>query len=680
MDEKSAQIFQFIWFDLDKHSTMKWHHKTADGYRNLLHQINFCGATDSISQQCENKLKEKYLEHYRALVDDQQGVNNYAEMVLTLVAHKKNESSNWKSAFHDLSDDQLYDLIPESCRKTEASSSDDQHFLCQFSKVSKMMNQDEQTESPDNTSLVGKYEPSVPRSFNDSTCNKNSVSAVLVSSSNVAKEKVPAEYNGNAYVQNSGFPPQSSATSLWQNCGPLKTKNANLVIPALAGPNKSCNGGSKLYRDSKNQLNDRACPTKVTVESHLFTEAETRINKRKHIADEFSVPTKSEPPPFKTAKEQLDIEYQKKYGTNPQNLASHMVYGSNRKCLGTRRGPSSKFVPPVINKSASDGNGQNVYDGTDAISQEDGGILQDDRLKNVDPKMVKLMLNEIMDHGPPVSWDDIAGLEFAKNTIKEIVVWPMLRPDIFTGLRGPPKGILLFGPPGTGKTLIGKCIASQSKSTFFCISASSLTSKWVGEGEKLVRALFAVAKCYQPAVIFIDEIDSLLTQRSDSEHESSRRMKTEFLVQLDGATTTGDERLLIVGATNRPQELDEAARRRLVKRLYIPLPEPHARRQIVQTLLCDHSHSLTNEDLDLICEKTAGYSGADMANLCKEAALGPIRSISFENIEFITADQVRPINVKDFIDALKQVRASVSDRDLELYAEWNQKFGSGCPA
>ena len=123
-------------------------------------------------------------------------------------------------------------------------------------------------------------------------------------------------------------------------------------------------------------------------------------------------------------------------------------------------------------------------------------------------------------------------------------------------------GLLLFGPPGTGKTLIGKCIASQSGSTFFSISASSLTSKWIGEGEKMVRALFAVARVHQPSVVFIDEIDSLLSQRSESEHEASRRIKTEFLVQLDGATTEGEERILVVGATNRPQELDEAARRR----------------------------------------------------------------------------------------------------------------------
>jgi fidgetin-like protein 1 len=119
----------------------------------------------------------------------------------------------------------------------------------------------------------------------------------------------------------------------------------------------------------------------------------------------------------------------------------------------------------------------------------------------------------------------------------------------------------------------GKCIAHESGATFFSISASTLTSKYIGEGEKMVRTLLAVARWKQPSVVFIDEIDSLLTQRSESDHEASRRMKTEFLVQLDGAATHEEDRVLIVGATNRPQEIDEAARRRLVKRIYVPLPD-----------------------------------------------------------------------------------------------------------
>ncbi|CAL4065842.1 unnamed protein product, partial [Meganyctiphanes norvegica] len=391
---------------------------------------------------------------------------------------------------------------------------------------------------------------------------------------------------------------------------------------------------------------------------------------------------------FKTASHQLALEQQKKFGNS--GAVSGTSYGSGKRSLGLRRAPAvnSKFTPPIrkedediggdelVRKITPHGNSGNGTARSDVPEDSPyAELMMDERLKGIDVKMVELIMNEIMDIKLSVTWDDIAGLQLAKATIQEIVVWPMLRPDIFTGLRGPPKGLLLFGPPGTGKTMIGKCIASQSGSTFFSISASSLTSKWVGEGEKMVRALFAVARCHQPCVIFIDEIDSLLTQRSESEHESSRRIKTEFLVQLDGATCDSEDRMLVVGATNRPQELDEAARRRLVKRLYIPLPEASARQQIITNLLANQSHTLSGADMTKVCELTDGYSGADMANLCREAALGPIRSINFADIQSISVDQVRPINLEDFRNALYCIRASVSDKDLAGYENWNKQFG-----
>jgi len=171
-----------------------------------------------------------------------------------------------------------------------------------------------------------------------------------------------------------------------------------------------------------------------------------------------------------------------------------------------------------------------------------------------------VVMNEMLDKSPGVTWDMIAGVEEAKRVLNEAVVLPSLRPDLFKGLRAPPRGVLLFGPPGTGKTLLAKAVASESGFAFFSISASSLVSKYLGEGEKMVRALFAVARRLQPAVIFIDEIDSILSARKENEHEASRRLKTELLVQMDGASTDSDDRILVMGATNLPWYVKEDGR------------------------------------------------------------------------------------------------------------------------
>ncbi|ADM12590.1 AAA ATPase proteasome regulatory subunit YTA6 [Encephalitozoon intestinalis ATCC 50506] len=293
---------------------------------------------------------------------------------------------------------------------------------------------------------------------------------------------------------------------------------------------------------------------------------------------------------------------------------------------------------------------------------------------NVESYIVDRIRNEILEKVMDIGWDDIIGLKDVKKTINEIVLWPMQRPDLFTGLRGPPKGLLLFGPPGTGKTMIGKCIASQCKATFFSISASSLTSKWVGEGEKMVRALFYLARSMQPSVVFIDEIDSLLSQRSDNENEGSRRIKTEFLVQFDGASTSNSDRILVIGATNRPHEIDEAARRRLVKRIYVPLPEHLGRRQMIEHLIRDYRNILGPQEFDEVAGMTEGYSGSDIFNLCREASLEPLREI--DDIKDFKNEDTRPISLEDFKKATRQIKKSVSERDLEIYSDWNSKFGS----
>jgi len=246
--------------------------------------------------------------------------------------------------------------------------------------------------------------------------------------------------------------------------------------------------------------------------------------------------------------------------------------------------------------------------------------------KGVDETAAKQIFNEIVIQGDEVHWDDVAGLDIAKSALKETVVYPFLRPDLFMGLREPARGMLLFGPPGTGKTMLARAVATESRSTFFAISASSLTSKYLGESEKLVRALFALAKVLAPSIIFVDEIDSLLSSRGGgSEHEATRRIKTEFLIQWSdlakaaaGRETTTDKdkdnkenkgdptRVLVLAATNLPWAIDEAARRRFVRRQYIPLPEEWVRKTQLRNLLGHQKQSVSDRELDMLVALTDG--------------------------------------------------------------------------
>jgi SpoVK/Ycf46/Vps4 family AAA+-type ATPase len=367
----------------------------------------------------------------------------------------------------------------------------------------------------------------------------------------------------------------------------------------------------------------------------------------------------------------------------------------------TRLQAKKTQTPLDLERSRSESPSREETKDTETIDSDDPGDVKEmqlsskevrekmedqiiEEIRGIDYNAAKQIFNEIVVRGDEVHWDDIAGLETAKNSLKETVVYPFLRPDLFSGLREPARGMLLFGPPGTGKTMLARAVATESNSTFFSISASSLTSKYLGESEKLVRALFQLAKKLSPSIIFVDEIDSLLSSRNESgENESSRRIKNEFLVQWSDLThaaagkDTGEDlqRVLVLAATNLPWAIDEAARRRFVRRQYIPLPEAETRLAQIVKLLAHQKHTLDDKHKAKLVELTDGFSGSDITALAKDAAMGPLRSLG-DKLLSTAKSEIRPIGLEDFEASLKYIRPSVSKENLGEFDEWAKKFGS----
>ncbi|XP_041884750.1 katanin p60 ATPase-containing subunit A-like 2 isoform X8 [Corvus kubaryi] len=329
-------------------------------------------------------------------------------------------------------------------------------------------------------------------------------------------------------------------------------------------------------------------------------------------------------------------------------------------------------------------------------------------------ELAMVVSKDIYLHKLNVKWDDIIGLDAAKRLVKEAVVYPIKYPELFTGILSPWKGLLLYGPPGTGKTLLAKAVATECNTTFFNISASTIVSKWRGDSEKLVRVLFELARYHAPSTIFLDELESVMSQRGTApggEHEGSRRIKTELLVQMDGLAQS-DDLVFVLAASNLPcyrqgsccqshvstprcaetlsssacRELDSAMLRRLEKRILVDLPSEEARRVMIQHWLPPLSNSggvklRTDLDYSLLSQETNGYSGSDIKLVCKEAAMRPVRKIfdALENHQPGNSNlpmiQLDTITTADFLDVITHTKPSAKNLS-QKYKAWQREFES----
>ncbi|GCC18999.1 fidgetin-like isoform X2 [Chiloscyllium punctatum] len=329
-----------------------------------------------------------------------------------------------------------------------------------------------------------------------------------------------------------------------------------------------------------------------------------------------------------------------------------------------------KFTPALINREMAEDRGL-IFSHQLQLQRAEPVLASsglEEQLKNLDSQLLNLVTNEIVDCGPPVHWGDVAGLDTAKAVIEEHVLWPLMRPGAYSGGNGPPKSILLFGPRGGRKTMLTRCIASCLGATFLKVSGSAFISKWKGDGEMILQTMFLIARSRQPSVIFINELDAMLSNTAGEESSHLSSIKAKLLSHVEGVMNSSSDHIIVIGGTRHPDDIEETIHRYFVKRLYISPPDNIARHQILICGLSQQDHCLSDGEISSIVEHTEGYSGSDLIQLCQQAALGPGHGLTAP---------LQPTTYKDFENALCKVQPSVSQKELKLYMEWSRLFGTG---
>jgi SpoVK/Ycf46/Vps4 family AAA+-type ATPase len=269
-----------------------------------------------------------------------------------------------------------------------------------------------------------------------------------------------------------------------------------------------------------------------------------------------------------------------------------------------------------------------------------------------------------------VTWDDVVGLKDAKRAVKESIIYPFLRPDLFP--LGWPRGILLFGPPGCGKTLLAAAVAAEIKATFISVDAASIMSKWLGEAERNVANLFHRARkaaVDSPSIIFIDELDSLMGVHHN-EVGGETRVRNQFLKEMDGIIDKKNRiHVYVIGATNKPWTLDLPFIRRFQKRIYVPAPNQSGRHQMFK-LFTGHLRLSPSVDLRRLADMTEGFSGSDVRDICQSAQLRVNRELFESGLANDKRAKPRHLTANDFLEVLSERKPSVSPDALVLYSKW----------
>ncbi|KFZ01782.1 hypothetical protein V501_09804 [Pseudogymnoascus sp. VKM F-4519 (FW-2642)] len=406
-------------------------------------------------------------------------------------------------------------------------------------------------------------------------------------------------------------------------------------------------------------------------------------------------------------------DYDKAYQLYYQSLELFMLalkWEKNARSKEMIRAKASEYMERAekLKQHLADAEGKHKKPsmmGADGSSRGGNGKAKDEDEGDADNKKLRNALaGAILQDKPNIKWEDVAGLEGAKEALKEAVILPIKFPHLFVGKRQPWKGILMYGPPGTGKSFLAKAVATEANSTFFSVSSSDLVSKWMGESERLVKQLFAMARENKPSIIFIDEVDALCGSRDEGQSEASRRIKTEMLVQMDGVGQ--DSRgVLVLGATNIPWQLDNAIRRRFQRRVHISLPDLPARTKMFELAVGTTPCDLAPADFRKLGELSEGYSGSDISVAVQDALMQPVRKIQmsthYKKVDVDGAEKLTPCSpgdqgaiemswteidsdalleppllLKDFIKAVKSSRPTVSQEDIKRSEEWTAEFGS----